>query len=99
MWISMVWIIWSTLRLLCTEVLMGKGFCMIYEGNTNDDSMNDYDAMCVYIMQCMIGIHNTLRLRLNSRGSLSLHVSAFALSPASSRPYHHWQCSENAYTA
>jgi hypothetical protein len=50
MWISMVWIIWSTLRLLCTEVLMGKGFCMIYEGNTNDDSMNDYDAMCVYIM-------------------------------------------------
>jgi hypothetical protein len=29
MWISMAWIIWSMLRVLCTEVIMGKGFCVI----------------------------------------------------------------------
>jgi hypothetical protein len=55
MWISMVWIIWSTLRLLCIEALIGKSNCMdSMKATRTDDLMNDYDAMGVYTMQCMI---------------------------------------------
>jgi hypothetical protein len=97
MWISMVWIIWSTLRLLCIEVLIGKRDCMIVI--RTDDLMNDYDAMGVYTMQCMIELRNTLRLCLHSRSSFGLHVSALAFSPRSSCPNHHRQCGKNADTA
>jgi hypothetical protein len=55
-----------------------------------DDLMNHYDAMVVHTMQCMNEIPNALRLRFHSSSSFGLHVSAFAFSPAATRPDDHW---------
>jgi hypothetical protein len=91
MWISMGWIIWSTLKLFCIKVLIGKRDCMdLMKVIRMDDLMNDYDAMGVYTMQYMNEIPNALRLRFHPSSSFGLHVSAFAFSPAASRPDDHW---------